>query len=95
MSVKHTRIKRKLISVILIEKECFIPLIKNDDMDMVKLDSMSDYYSLPKNNWGIPEPGLSDNRATCFDNKNQAPDLVIVPGLAFDRGGNRLGRGKG
>lgn len=41
--------------------------------------------------YGIPEPQGGES----FDFSDAGKTLVLVPGLAFDRGGNRLGRGKG
>ncbi|MGO9413078.1 MAG: 5-formyltetrahydrofolate cyclo-ligase [Spirochaetia bacterium] len=51
-----------------------------------------DAGELPRDRWGIPVPRaewepLALRRGTRF--------LVATPGLAFDRMGNRLGRGKG
>jgi len=51
--------------------------------------------------WGILQPKKSKIPAApeCFRGAGEkvttSIDLVIVPGLAFDRKGNRLGRGKG
>jgi 5-formyltetrahydrofolate cyclo-ligase len=50
------------------------------------------YHNWPKNKWNIPEP--PDNVIV----KTAQPgdiDVLIVPGLAFDRYGHRLGQGKG
>lgn len=42
---------------------------------------------------GIPAP--KDNVGEFFNPEHGASTLVLIPGLAFDRSGNRLGRGKG
>jgi len=44
------------------------------------------YGELSSNQYGIPEP--SGEEATSLD-------LILVPGVAFDRQGNRIGMGKG
>ena len=46
----------------------------------------------PRNKWGIPEPPPSMPLITA---KPGDIDLLVVPGLAFDRDGNRCGQGKG
>jgi len=43
--------------------------------------------------FGIPEPPLEGGAV--FDEAVAEETAVIVPGLSFDRHGNRLGRGKG
>ncbi len=43
--------------------------------------------------YGIPEP--KDTAGSFYDLKNSRKTIVIVPGMAFDANGNRLGRGKG
>jgi len=50
------------------------------------------YDNWPRNKWGIPEPPsiTKDDIAKPGD-----IDLLIVPGLAFDSNGHRLGQGKG
>jgi 5-formyltetrahydrofolate cyclo-ligase len=60
---------------------------------MVELGSMQDFESLAKNSWGIPEPSPSDGRLDCF--QANGLDLILMPGLAFDTNGNRIGYGKG
>ncbi|CAB9499952.1 Probable 5-formyltetrahydrofolate cyclo-ligase [Seminavis robusta] len=46
----------------------------------------------PRNKWGIPEPPADMPIVTA---KPGDIDLLVVPGLAFDRNGDRLGQGKG
>ena len=61
-------------------------------MQMVRINSLADYESLPINRWGIPEPTWEEKREEALES---GLDLVIMPGLAFDRTKARLGHGKG
>jgi 5-formyltetrahydrofolate cyclo-ligase len=47
--------------------------------------------------FGIPQPRLNngETQSRIFDAAWGDQTLVLIPGLAFDREGNRLGRGKG
>jgi 5-formyltetrahydrofolate cyclo-ligase len=63
-----------------------IPKIQNDQMESFYFE---DLHQLEKNNWGILEPKLGVSTPI---NKI---DLVIVPLLAFDKLGHRVGYGKG
>ena len=49
------------------------------------------YDSWPRNKWNIPEPPVSTSNIA----KPGEIDLLLVPGLAFDAHGHRLGQGKG
>jgi 5-formyltetrahydrofolate cyclo-ligase len=51
------------------------------------------YQAWPRNKWGIPEPPKGDDSEIIAQPGDI--DLLIVPGLAFDASGNRLGQGKG
>ncbi|KAJ5722789.1 hypothetical protein N7488_000824 [Penicillium malachiteum] len=80
-------------------KSVYIPYIhtveKVSVMDMLALESMTEFESLQPDNWGIPslQPtqvpgrrnGLTDNGL----------DLIVMPGMAFDQEFRRLGHGKG
>jgi 5-formyltetrahydrofolate cyclo-ligase len=78
-------------------------------MDMLSLNSMLDFESLQPDRWGIPS--FSDDtvptRRNCFggfgisatdsypSDNEWGLDLIVMPGMAFDSGFNRLGHGKG
>lgn len=73
------------------KREVTVPVItsyKNRDMIASKVTNME---SLKKNKWGIHQP----NRENLNPVGKNSLDLILVPGLAFDKEGNRLGRGKG
>ena len=78
-------------------------------MNMVSLHSKSDYDSLKADKWGIPTPGKTtiSQRDRCLEEKTETIqgtedwtihselDMIIMPGVAFDRDRRRLGHGKG
>lgn len=65
-----------------------LPRIEQDEIVFYKINSKS---VLVKNKYKIEEPiSKKDNYI-----EKENIDLVIVPGLCFDRSGNRLGYGKG
>ncbi|XP_026150182.1 5-formyltetrahydrofolate cyclo-ligase [Mastacembelus armatus] len=77
-------------------KSCFIPRyeIKTSHMDMLKLSSLQDIETMPLTSWNIRQPPEDDNsREEALEGGGL--DLILVPGLGFDRLGRRLGRGKG
>ncbi|MCD6521721.1 5-formyltetrahydrofolate cyclo-ligase [Candidatus Calescamantes bacterium] len=67
-------------------KKILVPWVKGEELIPVELCSL---HKLKEGRWGIPEP----MEKVLFSKKKI--QLVITPGLAFDRKGNRLGRGKG
>ncbi|CEG69819.1 Putative 5-formyltetrahydrofolate cyclo-ligase [Rhizopus microsporus] len=74
-------------------KNCFIPRCTKTHMDMVKINSIEDFNSLPVNKWKIPEPPLDQDRENALE--TEGLDLVLMPGVAFDQNRNRIGHGKG
>ncbi len=58
----------------------------NGEMEHIRVGSLD---SLRKGPWGIPQPFEGESV------ESSSLDLVIVPGLAADRKGNRIGYGKG
>jgi len=68
------------------DKKCILlPIVIGDRMEIKRFTSIE---KLKKGYMGIWEPYSEDN--FCGD-----PDLILVPGVAFDLKKNRLGRGKG
>ncbi|KAG1747370.1 hypothetical protein EDB19DRAFT_1686972 [Suillus lakei] len=81
-------------------KTLFVPSITSSDgyMDFVRVYTEEDYRSFPSGLWGIPEPTpewSSQKRQSIFDADCNNLDLILVPGVAFDRSLSRLGHGKG
>jgi len=67
------------------QKNVFLPRVNGDDLEIVKFNP--DFIKC--GSYNIMEP---------TGNETISPkllDLIIVPGVAFDRCGNRCGRGKG
>ena len=66
-------------------KNIYLPRVNGDDLDIIK------YHpgTLQKGSYDIMEPEGNDTVSP------EMLNLIIVPGMAFDRQGNRLGRGKG
>jgi 5-formyltetrahydrofolate cyclo-ligase len=66
-------------------KNIYLPRVNGDDLEIIK------YYPgiLHKGSYDIMEPEGNDTVSP------EILDLIIVPGVAFDRKGNRIGRGKG
>ncbi|KAM4678335.1 5-formyltetrahydrofolate cyclo-ligase [Discoglossus pictus] len=76
-------------------KECFIPRYqsRSNHMDMVRLNSVEEIHQLPLTTWNIRQPAEEDGREDAL--LSGGLDLMLVPGLGFDKEGHRLGRGKG
>lgn len=68
-------------------KNIYLPTIHGESLNIRQFNNESDL--MPDNKLGILEP--SKGKAI----KPEDLDLILVPGLGFDKDGNRLGRGKG
>ncbi|XAR64988.1 5-formyltetrahydrofolate cyclo-ligase [Bertholletia excelsa] len=80
-----------------IRKNLYLPRVedRNSSMRMLKISSFND---LIPSSLKILEPSPVDCDGNECEDVMQASepiDLVLLPGLAFDRSGNRLGRGGG
>lgn len=71
-------------------KRVAVPRIQGDSIRF--FFRPADAGELPRDRWGIPVPRTEWEPLTL---RRGVPVLVATPGLAFDRSGNRLGRGKG
>lgn len=61
---------------------------------MLEINTADNFDGFPQTKWGIPEPPQHD-RAT-LENLAQEPGMmIIVPGVAFNSDGVRLGHGGG
>jgi 5-formyltetrahydrofolate cyclo-ligase len=81
----HNAIKEALI-----DKKVVVPISKKEDYSLIlsKLDSFED---LQEGQYSILEPKKERTKEISTDKI----DLAIVPGIAFDLNGNRIGYGKG
>lgn len=68
------------------DKEFLLPRVVNNRLIFLKIDSKTKYT---KSKLGVIEPIINNN---IYDDKM---DLIIVPGVSFDKNLNRLGYGKG
>jgi 5-formyltetrahydrofolate cyclo-ligase len=71
-------------------KSVAVPRMEDGDIRFVALPA--DAPEPPRDRWGIPVP---DPAWPGVDLARAGRILVCAPGLAFDRQGNRLGRGRG
>mmetsp|Transcript_34873 Transcript_34873/g.84416 ORF Transcript_34873/g.84416 Transcript_34873/m.84416 type:complete len:224 (+) Transcript_34873:219-890(+) len=74
-------------------EKCDMDLLKVVLDDSMKPDEKEEFHKhWPKNKWMIPEPPAD---MPILPSKPGDIDLLIVPGLGFDRFGGRIGQGKG
>ena len=70
-------------------KTVLVPKVNIADRHMIALECASLHAGLVPSSFGILEP--TDGEAHPIE----SIDLIVVPGLAFDRAGHRLGQGAG
>jgi 5-formyltetrahydrofolate cyclo-ligase len=70
-----------------LRKEIYFPCIEGSHLEFRKV---SDLNELESGSFGIPEPRRDSAKVDIMD-----IDLVVIPGIAFDRFGRRLGYGGG
>lgn len=72
------------------QKQCYLPVIDRCHPGNMHFHLYQANDNLIKNKWQIPEPSASSPRITA-----DALDLVMMPLVAFDQAGHRLGTGGG
>lgn len=83
---QEVRTARLISSALKSGKKVAVPLVVGDEIVFKYISSHDDLHS---GYWNVPEP---DESCITADDKDA---LVIMPGLAFDSEGYRLGYGKG
>jgi 5-formyltetrahydrofolate cyclo-ligase len=73
-------------------KQVVVPYCENGDIELFRLENCDE---LSPGNMGVLEPRSELRRRPDRQPDPTALDLVVTPGLAFDRSGGRLGYGKG
>lgn len=107
LSMPHGEIKTDEVCTRVLDdgKTLFVPRVGLDfqktDMDLIMIppsvtsrtrEGHIFYKDWPKNKWNIPEAPNEDEYKVAVKGDI---DILIVPGLAFDNHGGRLGQGKG
>lgn len=77
----------EMIKEALKEKEVCVPVVKDNEIILSKINDFSDLDK--KGKFGILEP------SSIIEVDKELVDLIIVPGVAFDKNGYRVGYGKG
>jgi len=82
-------------------KKLFVPRVDAalpGGMDLLRIYDDEDLRSLPSGVWGIKEPTFQYGdapRMKATDGDSDPLDVILIPGVGFDRSFSRLGHGKG
>jgi 5-formyltetrahydrofolate cyclo-ligase len=74
-------------------KETLLPVCSQTGQGVMRLAPASGFDALSPGPFGIPEPSCGEENVT--EAPEHCPDMIILPGLAFDHAGRRLGQGGG
>lgn len=82
-----------IIKALADHKKVYVPRVDKKEMEFYEIPNLD---GLILSKFGIPEPEPDQNRIFPASVQSQLEDyLMIVPGLAFDLSGNRIGYGGG
>ena len=73
-------------------KNVYIPKVEKDIMEFYKIDSLN---NLTPSKFGVAEPLGEEKYKYITATDNLHNNLILLPGLAFDSNGNRIGYGGG
>ncbi|KAE9407898.1 5-formyltetrahydrofolate cyclo-ligase [Gymnopus androsaceus JB14] len=77
-------------------KSLFVPKVCSDGaMEFMKLYNQRDLDTLSSGLWGIREPSVDWENSPRVNAMDAGLDVILMPGVAFDRSMSRLGHGKG
>lgn len=85
--LNEVRTDQVFLKSIEMEKEVYFPRVNGSSLDFYRIHNLK---QLKPGKFGVLEP-----EANLFKVDQEEIDLFIIPGLAFDNSGNRLGYGKG
>ncbi len=73
-------------------KKLYAPRMVLDSIRILRLHGL---HKVSENQWHIREPILQNDTFSAVDYITPSIDLALIPGIAFDPNGNRIGFGKG
>lgn len=88
----EVRTRRQVQAALAEGKDVVVPCCQGDALVLFRLKS---FEELAPGTWGILEPKAELLAGAGRRANVEEVDLVVVPGVAFDRDGGRLGYGKG
>ena len=88
----EVRTKHALPAALSSGKSIAVPYCVGQELSLFRLESMDE---LASGRFGIREPRAELRETPAKTVPNSELDVILVPGVAFDRLGNRLGHGQG